>query len=150
MDLRKEKQMNKFFGLAIIPLAFLIAGCATCDTSRLDNLDARVKALESSTSGRSDVSSEMSVDKTSVTTGAETMPAVVAPDSPTKADIQACLKNAGYYDGPVDGKFGPRTKKAIEDFQNANELMADGKVGPNTWNKLKKFYTGITESSETK
>jgi peptidoglycan hydrolase-like protein with peptidoglycan-binding domain len=47
------------------------------------------------------------------------------------------LKNAGYYAGAVDGKIGPITKKAIEEFQKANNLKADGKVGPKTWELLK-------------
>jgi peptidoglycan hydrolase-like protein with peptidoglycan-binding domain len=138
--------MNKFFRVALIPLALTLAGCATCDTSRLDNLEARLKAVESGTSNAD------STTGTTVTTtsASETTTTVVAPDSPTKADVQACLKNAGYYDGIVDGKLGPKTKKAIEDFQTANELIADGKVGPNTWNKLKKFYTEPTTSAEPK
>jgi len=58
------------------------------------------------------------------------------PDGPYKPsirDIQTALKNAGYYIGEVDGKSGRMTKKAIEDFQSANSLEADGKVGPKTW-----------------
>jgi len=51
-------------------------------------------------------------------------------------DIQQALKNAGFYQGEIDGKFGPKTKKAIEDFQAKNNLKADGKVGPLTWGKL--------------
>jgi len=54
-------------------------------------------------------------------------------------DIQTALKNAGFYAGSVDGKIGPKTKKAIEAFQAANGLKADGKVGPKTWAELEKF-----------
>lgn len=59
------------------------------------------------------------------------------PYKPATAEIQKALKNAGYYAGAIDGKKGPKTKKAIEDFQRANSLEADGKVGPKTWAKLK-------------
>jgi len=52
---------------------------------------------------------------------------------PTVLEIQAALANAGLYTGKVDGKSGPMTKKAIEDFQKANGLQVDGKVGPKTW-----------------
>ena len=55
------------------------------------------------------------------------------PYKPSMRDIQTALKNAGYYVGEVDGKTGKMTKKAIEDFQSANSLEADGKVGPKTW-----------------
>lgn len=59
------------------------------------------------------------------------------PYKPTIQEIQTALKNAGYYAGAVDGKKGPMTTKAVEDFQKANNLKADGKVGPKTWELLK-------------
>ena len=51
--------------------------------------------------------------------------------------IQQALKNAGYYNGPVDGKVGPQTRKAVQAFQRDNGLTADGVIGRNTWNRLK-------------
>lgn len=64
----------------------------------------------------------------------------LAPDAATKnRQIQTALKNAGFDPGPIDGKIGPKTKKAIKDFQAANGLTADGKVGPETWAKLSKY-----------
>ncbi|MCX5680431.1 MAG: peptidoglycan-binding domain-containing protein [Candidatus Omnitrophica bacterium] len=54
-------------------------------------------------------------------------------------DIQRALKNAGFDVGTVDGKIGPKTKKAIEDFQKSKGLKADGKVGPKTWMELEKY-----------
>lgn len=61
------------------------------------------------------------------------------PYKPSAQEIQTALKNAGYYTGNVDGKIGPMTKKAIEEFQKANGLGADGKVGPKTWVALGKY-----------
>ena len=57
-------------------------------------------------------------------------------EKPTDKDIQQALKNAGVYSGPVDGNIGPKSKKAIRDFQTQSGLNADGKVGPRTWKKL--------------
>ncbi len=57
-------------------------------------------------------------------------------EKPTPQQIQQALKNAGLYAGKVDGSLGPKTKKAIEEFQAQNGLTADGKVGPKTWAKL--------------
>ena len=54
-------------------------------------------------------------------------------------DIQRALKNAGFDIGTIDGKIGPKTKKAIEDFQKSKGLKADGKVGPKTWAELEKY-----------
>ena len=60
------------------------------------------------------------------------------PYKPTVAEIQAALKNAGFYIGEVDGKMGPMSEKAVKDFQSANGLEPDGKVGPRTWSALSK------------
>jgi len=54
-------------------------------------------------------------------------------------DIQRALKNAGFDVGTIDGKIGPKTKKAVEDFQKSKGLKADGKVGPKTWSELEKY-----------
>jgi peptidoglycan hydrolase-like protein with peptidoglycan-binding domain len=58
------------------------------------------------------------------------------PYKPTATEIQTALKNAGYYAGTIDGDIGPKTKAAIEEFQKANGLTADGNVGSKTWTAL--------------
>jgi hypothetical protein len=63
------------------------------------------------------------------------------PYKPTANEVQSALKNAGYYIGKVDGKAGPMTKKAIEEFQKANNLKVDGKVGPKTWLALSQYLS---------
>ncbi len=71
----------------------------------------------------------------------------LAPDEATKnRQIQTALKNAGYDAGAIDGKIGAKTKKAIKDFQTANGLKADGKVGPKTWAKLSVYI--LQENAE--
>jgi len=66
-------------------------------------------------------------------------------EKPTPKDIQQALKNAGLYDGKVDGHVGPKTKKAVEAFQSQNGLKADGKVGRKTWKALSVY---LNKSSE--
>ncbi|MDD5518687.1 MAG: peptidoglycan-binding domain-containing protein [Candidatus Omnitrophota bacterium] len=61
------------------------------------------------------------------------------PYKPTPVEIQTALKNANFYTGAIDGKIGPKTKKAIVEFQKANGLTADAKVGPKTWNVLNRY-----------
>lgn len=69
-------------------------------------------------------------------TGAETA-ATEAKAIGTPKEIQTALKNAGFYNGTVDGIVGPATKKAVKEFQQANGLTVDGVVGKQTWTKLK-------------
>ena len=70
------------------------------------------------------------------TTGDMAAGAAVATDKPTPQQIQQALKSAGFYTGKIDGNIGPKTKKAIEEFQARNGLKADGKVGAKTWKAL--------------
>ena len=56
-------------------------------------------------------------------------------------DIQIALKAANFYTGNIDGKIGPKTKRAIVEFQKAKGLKADGKVGPKTWMELENYLT---------
>lgn len=51
-------------------------------------------------------------------------------------EIQAILKGLSYYLGKIDGDYGPKTERAVEGFQGANNLDVDGIVGPKTWAML--------------
>ena len=46
--------------------------------------------------------------------------------------IQERLKAWGYYNGNVDGIFGPQTEEAVRYFQSKNGLQVDGIAGPAT------------------
>lgn len=45
--------------------------------------------------------------------------AVSAPSDPDVARLQSALRDAGFYDGPVDGVKGPRTDQALADYRKA-------------------------------
>lgn len=91
-----------------------------------------------------------------VSASAETAPAAetVAAAAPLPADgaerirtIQTALRAAGYDPGPADGKLGRMTQKAIRDFQEAQGLSVDGKVGPKTWAKLELYLSQANSTS---
>ena len=48
----------------------------------------------------------------------------------------------------VDGVFGPDTVRAVQEFQLRNDLKADGKVGPLTWNTLHAKYAAANDGKE--
>ena len=50
--------------------------------------------------------------------------------------IQKALKAAGFDPQGIDNIYGPGTFKAVEAFQQANNLVVDGEVGRDTANAL--------------
>jgi len=50
--------------------------------------------------------------------------------------LQQALKDAGFYEGVVDGDYGQQTYNAVKKFQNAKGLSADGVAGKQTQNAL--------------
>jgi peptidoglycan hydrolase-like protein with peptidoglycan-binding domain len=114
-----------------------LAGCATTKPGSSASLESRVQALESKIEMlETDTSSSGSAP---ILSGSEVTEKGVSADTMTKKQIQKALKNAGYYDGAVDGKIGPKTRAAIMEFQQNMELKADGIAGRNTKEKLLKY-----------
>ncbi len=50
--------------------------------------------------------------------------------------LQNALERHGYELGEIDGKFGPRTLRALETFQERNDLPVTGTSNAGTWQKL--------------
>lgn len=50
---------------------------------------------------------------------------------------QAFLNANDYRCGVVDGIFGTNTEKAVKQYQAAHGLVADGIIGPKTWQTIK-------------
>ena len=53
--------------------------------------------------------------------------------------VQDLLKAAQFDPGKIDGKMGPKTKKAVLDFQEAHNLKVDGKIGYQTLTQLAQY-----------
>lgn len=58
--------------------------------------------------------------------------------------IQSTLKKLEFYNGKVDGIFGPETKLAVIRFQREYGLTKDGIVGMKTWDILFPYINGYT------
>ena len=52
------------------------------------------------------------------------------------ASVQAELQRLGYNPGGVDGSFGPRTRRALIDFQQDNGLPVTGEIDEETLSAL--------------
>jgi murein L,D-transpeptidase YcbB/YkuD len=143
----------------VIAVVFAVSGCSTMPKkykedmggikTKVDTLESRVETVESkqleverTTTEQGQTIEEMkaakqqSVSKSNISILPRT-------GSPGRVkDIQAALKNAGFYDGKIDGIKGEQTKKAVKAFQKANGLRDDGVVGPKTWELLARYVSG--------
>jgi peptidoglycan hydrolase-like protein with peptidoglycan-binding domain/TPR repeat protein len=55
--------------------------------------------------------------------------------------LQRRLRRDGYLPGPIDGRYGPRTERAVTRFQAAHGLKVDGIAGPQTFRELARIAT---------
>lgn len=145
--------------LAVMLVGLLAAGCAGKPPRRVDlgqlhtqvaSLDQRVADLEFEVRGLQSRSATTELPAAPSPAGtAIQVPVTAGPaasTTPATRDIQQALANAGFYQGPIDGKSGPLTQDAIRAFQQANGLQVDGKVGPQTWARLS-TYLGLASGS---
>ncbi|MFA4988338.1 MAG: peptidoglycan-binding domain-containing protein [Candidatus Omnitrophota bacterium] len=124
---------------AVAVFVFSLAGCSTARNKDLEiqGLRNQVSALKAQAPEESE--QVTALEEITIVQSEEAEKKEEARECPTSKQIQAALKNAGYYSGPIDGKIGRKSRQAIRDFQKANNLSVDGKVGKKTWGALKEF-----------
>lgn len=144
------------YSVLIFVMIFAIAGCGTVPKkfkeevggikTRVETLETRVEGVETkqaeverATGEQAQTLEELkaSAVKTNISTKQK------GPYTKRRIkEIQTCLKNAGFYDGKIDGVRGKKTRKAIREFQKANGVVADGVVGKKTSELLNKYAQG--------
>jgi hypothetical protein len=62
---------------------------------------------------------------------------IAAADSVTVQAVQTQLMQLGYYNGSIDGVFGPATRDAVARYQIANQLSVTGSLSPDTLRSLR-------------
>ncbi|TWI57961.1 peptidoglycan-binding protein [Halalkalibacter nanhaiisediminis] len=63
-------------------------------------------------------------------------------------DLQERLQNLGYYQGNLDGLFGPLTHIAVTSFQTSQGIMVDGLAGPQTYAALFNYKAQVVEPKQ--
>lgn len=136
--------------LALIILPLVVLGCK----GKVEKPQVPVETSAVMPEAMSSSGDSLAMPEPAQTVATETIPPSAAPQiagqpavqqavsQETEArnkDIQKALKNAGFYTGSIDGKVGPKTKKAVEEFQKSKGLKVDGKVGPKTWAELENY-----------
>ena len=131
-----------------------LAGCATTSTGahvEQDQLRAQVNTLQSQVAALSSQVEELRGRQRSVEDHTwEAGGRVAVADAHaakhsrvvlTAKELQLALQRAGYYQGPIDGRIGTKTRNAIKTFQTANNLVADGVAGTKTMIALQAYLT---------
>lgn len=130
--------MKRIFVLILVAI-LVLPGCSGFKTQRLqeniDSLSGRVDSLEKR---QEYVETKVEVRNVTYDTG-DTTNVNEKISAMSSRDIQAALKEAGYYEGPIDGKLGPKSRKAIRDFQTNRGLTVDGVAGTNTKKALLQY-----------
>jgi peptidoglycan hydrolase-like protein with peptidoglycan-binding domain len=61
---------------------------------------------------------------------------LLAQGSDTIRQAQQALKDKGFDPGPVDGQDGPKTRDAVRRYQKKNKIVANGRLGGDTYESL--------------
>jgi len=130
--------------IAVMSFGFYMFGCGKKEMAMEESQEPMSMEAMSIVGGNVQTAPEPKVETAQPVSQAKLEPLPPAgPYKPTASEIQTALKNANFYNGPIDGKIGPLTRKAIEEFQNANGLQVDGKVGTKTWAVLSKHLNPL-------
>ena len=137
-------------GLLVL-VAAAVSGCASSTTSKsVERLQSHIALLDERVTQLERTSVEWTASSQPRPPATESLAAVAKPTKPTSASvststkpstraIQESLRNAGFYQGDIDGKVGLLTRKAVLEFQRVHGLKEDGIVGTKTWAQLREY-----------
>ncbi len=139
-------KLSFFLGLSVL----FIAGCASTKPRKPDPMmdsQSQVTQLQSQLQAKDQQIQELQYQLQSTQNSIQTTSSNFSSGSGRSSnvrvsgvsveDVQRALARAGLDPGPVDGRFGKKTKSAIKAFQRRHDLTADGVVGERTWSYLK-------------
>ena len=161
----------KVLVLASAGFALVVTGCAKKSTEQasingtgfetLTSTEELAQLPQGSTASQQAAVEVLPIETSPITQG---VPPIAGPMNPSQTSsavstagagftreqqIQTALRNAGLYQGAIDGRIGPVSKRAIQEFQAAHSLKVDGKVGPQTWAALEPYLSGAPQTGST-
>jgi len=159
------KKLSLAVAVVAVAMVLVVSGCTTVPKqyreemtgmkTKVDTLESRVETVESKQAEveKASVEQAQSLEQLKAQKQQQfsrsNVGILVREGSPhgRTRDVQTALKNAGFYDGKIDGVKGNQTNSAIKAFQKANGLRADGVVGPRTWDLLCTYLSGAEASA---
>jgi peptidoglycan hydrolase-like protein with peptidoglycan-binding domain len=124
-----------------LPLIVAVLACA-CVVSSVTQVQAQSSGGSVSTTASSSSSKKASSSKTVShkkkhhAVSSRRQPYQKAPTADRITEIQTALARGGYYQGDPSGKWDSATVAAVEKFQSAHGIDADGKLDAPTLQKL--------------
>ncbi len=81
---------------------------------------------------------------TALLNGTAGAPAAARPPQPLVADVQRELAKRGLYDGPADGRTGPKTEAAIRAYEQSARLKVSGEASDALLAQMRRSTSGLT------
>ena len=114
---------------SVIALALVVAACSSDDGDAASDTTTTTTAATATTTTLASTTTTVATTTTTTISPAEGATALVSA-------IQQQLQALGYFEGPVDGIYGPITAEALRAFQSDAGITADGEYGPETYDAL--------------
>ncbi len=131
--------------MALVSFVFTLSGCASARKKKdleIKELKNQVSLLESQMQSKEEEVSilrQALADEKEAAIRSTSFSIPETKSRPSSKQVQIALRNAGYYSGNIDGKLGRQSREAIRQFQRANNIKVDGKVGKMTWAILRDY-----------
>lgn len=96
-------------------------------------------AVTTASSGRDGTFTSQATPEADIAPAAGPAARTMSPQGLSRADVRSVqqkLADEGLYNGSIDGIWGPRSERALINFQTQNGLRADGRIDPRTANAL--------------
>ena len=114
-------------GAGLVTVTLLAAGCSFGGTETVT-----VTAPTTPTTETTPTTTTATTATTTTTAATTTAKPAESPVVKANKEVQEDLADLGFYDGPVNGVYGPRTTAAVKRFQARAGLPVDGIAGPQT------------------